>query len=71
MRLWVFDKYGPYSSEKFYTHKEPERVVRCVWGRGREAEKRIEKTTQIGSAGAAEYTPVIRAVLANRACSTI
>ncbi|PMD50233.1 uncharacterized protein K444DRAFT_546501, partial [Hyaloscypha bicolor E] len=27
MRLWVFDRSGPYNSEKFDIHKEPERFV--------------------------------------------
>ncbi|OBT60178.1 hypothetical protein VE03_10902 [Pseudogymnoascus sp. 23342-1-I1] len=32
MRLWVFDRSGPYSSEKFDIHKEPERYVRVITG---------------------------------------
>ncbi|OBT82162.1 hypothetical protein VE02_10023 [Pseudogymnoascus sp. 03VT05] len=32
MRLWVFDRSGPYSSEKFDIHKEPERFVRVITG---------------------------------------
>ncbi len=32
MRLWVFDRSGPYSSEKFDIHKEPERFVTVIAG---------------------------------------
>jgi hypothetical protein len=32
MRLWVFDRSGPYSSEKFDIHKEPERFVKVIAG---------------------------------------
>ncbi|OBT59276.1 hypothetical protein VE04_00365 [Pseudogymnoascus sp. 24MN13] len=32
MRLWVFDRSGPYSSEKFDIHKEPERFVWVITG---------------------------------------
>jgi len=32
MRLWVFDRSGPYSSEKFDIHKEPERFVHVIAG---------------------------------------
>ena len=32
MRLWVFDRSGPYSSEKFDIHKEPERFVQVIAG---------------------------------------
>jgi hypothetical protein len=30
MRLWVFDRSGPYSSEKFDIHKEPERFIKVI-----------------------------------------
>lgn len=32
MRLWMFDRSGPYTSEKFDIHKEPERFVTVVAG---------------------------------------
>jgi len=32
MRLWVFDRSGPYNSEKFNIHKEPERFVKVLAG---------------------------------------
>ncbi|KAI1655018.1 hypothetical protein F4813DRAFT_392009 [Daldinia decipiens] len=32
MRLWLFDRSGPYSSERFDIHKEPERFVRVIAG---------------------------------------
>jgi hypothetical protein len=32
MRLWVFDRSGPYNSEKFDIHMEPERFVRVIAG---------------------------------------
>ncbi len=32
MRLWVFDRSGPYNSEKFDIHKEPERFIRVIAG---------------------------------------
>lgn len=32
MRLWVFDRSGPYSSEVFDIHNEPERFVRVIAG---------------------------------------
>jgi hypothetical protein len=32
MRLWVFDRSGPYNSEKFDIHKEPERFVKVLTG---------------------------------------
>jgi hypothetical protein len=32
MRLWVFDRSGSYSSEKFDIHKEPERFVKVIAG---------------------------------------
>jgi hypothetical protein len=30
MRLWVFNRSGPHSSEKFDIHKEPERFIRAI-----------------------------------------
>jgi Fungal protein kinase len=32
MRLWVFNRSGPYSSEKFDIHKEPERFIQVIAG---------------------------------------
>lgn len=32
MRLWMFDRSGPYSSEKFDIHREPERFVKVIAG---------------------------------------
>ncbi|KAG9240328.1 hypothetical protein BJ878DRAFT_571127 [Calycina marina] len=32
MRFWVFDRSGPYSSEKFDIHREPERFVKVIAG---------------------------------------
>jgi len=32
MRLWLFDRSGPYSSEKFDINKEPERFIRVIAG---------------------------------------
>lgn len=32
MRLWIFDRSGPYSSEKFDVHREPERFVTVIAG---------------------------------------
>ena len=32
MRLWVFDRSGPYNSEKFDIHQEPERFVKVLAG---------------------------------------
>ncbi|KAJ2901648.1 uncharacterized protein MKZ38_001607 [Zalerion maritima] len=32
MRLWVFDRSGPYNSEKFDIHKEPGRFIKAIAG---------------------------------------
>lgn len=32
MRLWMFDRSGPYNSENFDIHKEPERCIRVIAG---------------------------------------
>ncbi|KAG9236064.1 hypothetical protein BJ875DRAFT_541575 [Amylocarpus encephaloides] len=32
IRLWIFDRSGTYSSEKFDIHKEPERFIRVIAG---------------------------------------
>ncbi|OBT60376.1 hypothetical protein VE03_10225, partial [Pseudogymnoascus sp. 23342-1-I1] len=32
MRLWVFDRSGPYSSEKFDIHKELEQIIQIIAG---------------------------------------
>jgi Fungal protein kinase len=32
MRLWVFDRSGPYDSKKFDIHKEPERFIMVIAG---------------------------------------
>lgn len=32
IRLWVFDRSGLYSSEKFDIHKEPDRFVKAIAG---------------------------------------
>ncbi|KAH8799091.1 hypothetical protein F5884DRAFT_869681 [Xylogone sp. PMI_703] len=32
LRLWVFDKFGAYSSERFDIHKNPERFVKVITG---------------------------------------
>jgi hypothetical protein len=32
IRLWIFDRSGPYNSEKFDIHKEPERFVKALTG---------------------------------------
>ncbi|KAG9233281.1 hypothetical protein BJ875DRAFT_535473 [Amylocarpus encephaloides] len=32
MRLWIFDRSGPYNCEKFDIHKEPERFVKVLAG---------------------------------------
>jgi hypothetical protein len=32
MRLWMFDRSGPYSSEKFNIHEEPERFIKVIAG---------------------------------------
>ncbi|PQE18224.1 hypothetical protein CJF32_00010706 [Rutstroemia sp. NJR-2017a WRK4] len=32
MRLWVFDRSGPYNSENFDIHREPERFIRVIAG---------------------------------------
>ena len=32
MRLWVFDRSGPYNSKKFDIHKEPERFIMVIAG---------------------------------------
>jgi len=32
MWLWVFNRSGPYSSEKFEIHKEPEQFMKVITG---------------------------------------
>ena len=32
MRLWMFDRFGPYNSKNFDMHKEPERFIRVIAG---------------------------------------
>ncbi|KAK9245492.1 hypothetical protein V1506DRAFT_245478 [Lipomyces tetrasporus] len=45
MRLWIFDRSGPYSSEKFDIHSEPERFVTVIAGYALMTEAELDLNT--------------------------
>ncbi|OBT60889.1 hypothetical protein VE03_09937 [Pseudogymnoascus sp. 23342-1-I1] len=51
MRLWVFDRSGPYSSEKFDIHKEPERFIQVIAGYALMTDAELGLNTYIGRDG--------------------
>jgi hypothetical protein len=61
MRLWVFDRSGPYNSEKFDIHMEPERFVRVIAGYALMTEPELGLNTFIKHDGNSKYI-VVRGV---------
>jgi Fungal protein kinase len=55
MRLWVFDRSGPYSSEKFDIHKEPERFVKVIAGYALMSDAELGLNTFIKRDGNGKY----------------
>ena len=61
MRLWVFDRSGPYSSEKFDIHKEPERFVKVIAGYALMTDAELGLNTFIKCDRTGKYVVVARA----------
>jgi hypothetical protein len=55
MRLWVFDRSGSYSSEKFDIHKEPERFVKVIAGYALMSDAELGLNTFIKRNGNGKY----------------
>ena len=55
MRLWVFDRSGPYNSEKFDIHKEPERFVKVLVGYTLTSDIELGLNTFIKRDGSSKY----------------
>lgn len=55
MRLWVFDRSGPYSSENFDIHNEPERFVTVIAGYALMTDAELGLNTFITRDGNAKY----------------
>jgi hypothetical protein len=55
MRLWMFDRSGPYSSENFNIHKEPERFIRVIAGYALMADAELGLNTFIKRDGKHRY----------------
>ncbi|KAH9205216.1 hypothetical protein DL95DRAFT_528943 [Leptodontidium sp. 2 PMI_412] len=55
MRLWVFDRSGPFSSEKFDIHKEPERFVKVIAGYALMSDAELGLNTFIKRDGNGKY----------------
>ncbi|KAH9203194.1 hypothetical protein DL95DRAFT_472613 [Leptodontidium sp. 2 PMI_412] len=55
MRLWVFDRSGPYNSEKFDIHKEPERFVKVLAGYAMMSDAELGLNTFIKRDGNGKY----------------
>jgi hypothetical protein len=58
MRLWVFDRSGPYNSEKFDIHKEPERFVKVLAGYAMMSDAELGLNTFIERDGSSKYVVV-------------
>ena len=58
MRLWVFDRSGPYNSEKFDIHKEPERFVKVLTGYAIMSDAELGLNTFIKRDGSSKYVVV-------------
>jgi hypothetical protein len=65
MRLWVFDRSGPYNSEKFDIHKESERFVKVLAGYALMSDAELGLKTFIKRDGNGKYivTRDVRTVL--------
>ena len=55
MRLWLFDRSGPYNSEKFDIHKEPERFVKVLAGYALMSDAELGLNTFIKCDGRCKY----------------
>ncbi|KAH6667401.1 hypothetical protein B0J14DRAFT_178227 [Halenospora varia] len=55
MRLWVFDRSGPYNSENFDIHKEPERFIRVIAGYALMTDAELGLNTFIKRDGTSKY----------------
>ncbi|KAG0133809.1 hypothetical protein HOY82DRAFT_639657 [Tuber indicum] len=55
MRLWVFDRSGPYNSEKFNIHKESERFVKVLAGYALMSDAELGLNTFIKHDGNGKY----------------
>ncbi len=55
MRLWVFDRSGPYNSVKFDIHKEPERFVKVLAGYAMMSDAELGLNTFIKRDGNGKY----------------
>ncbi len=55
MRLWVFDRSGAYSSEKFDIHEEPERFITVITGYGFMTDAELGLNTFIKRDGTGKY----------------
>ncbi|KAH9204398.1 hypothetical protein DL95DRAFT_529276 [Leptodontidium sp. 2 PMI_412] len=55
MRLWIFDRSGPYNSEKFDIHKEPERFVKVLAGYAMMSDAELGLNTFIKRDGNGKY----------------
>jgi hypothetical protein len=55
MRLWVFDRSGPYNSEKFDIHKEPERFITVIAGYTLMTDAELGLNTFIKRDGTSKY----------------
>ncbi|KAG9242164.1 hypothetical protein BJ878DRAFT_536067 [Calycina marina] len=55
MRLWLFDRSGPYNSEKFDIHKEPERFVKVLAGYAMMSDAELGLNTFIKCDGNGKY----------------
>jgi Fungal protein kinase len=58
IRLWVFDRSGPYNSEKFDIHKEPERFVKVLAGYALKSDTELGLNTFIKRDGISKYVVV-------------
>jgi hypothetical protein len=58
MRLWVFDRSGPYNSEKFDIYKEPERFVKVLASYALMSDAELGLNTFIKRDGSNKYVVV-------------
>lgn len=47
MELWIFDRSGPYGSEKFDIHKDPHRFIKIIFGYTRMSDEQLGLNTYI------------------------
>jgi hypothetical protein len=55
MRLWVFDRSGPYNSEKFDIHKEPDQFIGVITGYAMMSDAELGLNTFIKRDGTGKY----------------